>query len=126
MSHSTTARSGTGSLSTDTRRKLRRGNIEHEGPSTPLGPSLIFMHRHNRGFRRVPVWLAESDAKVQGSDSRVGQTPVHRGRPSEPEVGRRVALARTRFVTVVEVASSLRGCDSTQVRRAAASGTLAR
>ena len=42
MSHSTTARSGTRSLSTDTRRKLRRSNIEHEGPSTLLGPSLIF------------------------------------------------------------------------------------
>jgi hypothetical protein len=42
MSHSTTARSGTRSLTTDTRRKLRRGNIEHEGPSTLLGPSLIF------------------------------------------------------------------------------------
>jgi hypothetical protein len=43
MRRSTTARCGTRSLSTDSRRKLGRSNVEHEGPNALLGPLLIFV-----------------------------------------------------------------------------------
>ena len=189
MRHSTTARSGTRRLSTDTRRTLRRGNIEHEGPGTLLGPSLIsaacmrvgsvrsgWDGTGRPGFRaaarggrwvedlsgwgdapapaRVEKWtqVALPTRSAPGLDPQrrwgcgqtlgsgtsrrctgaiaapaspglagrirrervrptveFGQTPVHRGRPSESGVGRRVASVRARFVTVVEAASSLTG-----------------
>jgi hypothetical protein len=53
MRHSTTAHSGTRSLSIDIRRKLRGSDIKHEGPSTLLGPSFMFAGTYMGRFHTI-------------------------------------------------------------------------
>ena len=57
MPHNTTARSGTRPQSTDTRRKPRRSNIEHEGPQHGAG-ALVYVRRHLCGARLHTIRLS--------------------------------------------------------------------
>jgi hypothetical protein len=99
MRHSTTARSGTRSLNTDPRRKLRRSNIEHEGPSTLLGPSLIFAGTYVERFHTIRLgYVAVPTSSRPGLDRqrRLGMVKRLDLGPARPSKGTIVASGGSR------------------------------